>query len=165
MLLRKSHAITLYILNAYSNKTKGLLVELDNFEVKRRVRIPQGQATERFCLHNNRWLTGVMPVSMFVSAACWPPAQQTRPARSGERPTSPWWLSWASRATTQGRPLGAGCGTAPSLATPSTSSQVSTTGQLNVAVLVFGMIEKNTYTSSCNLNFDGLGFKKTTLQR
>ena len=54
MLLRKSHAITLYILNAYSNQTKGLLVELDNFEVKRRVRIPQGQATERFCLHNNR---------------------------------------------------------------------------------------------------------------
>lgn len=54
----------------------------------------------------------------------WPPAQLTRPVRSGGRLTSPWWRSWVSRATTQGRPLEAGCGTAPSPGTPSTLSPV-----------------------------------------
>lgn len=53
------------------------------------------------------------------SPVCWPPAQPTRPVRYGGRPTSRWWQSWASRATTPGRRLEAGCGTVRSPETPS----------------------------------------------
>lgn len=66
-------------------------------------------------------------VIIFMTAAvCWPPALLTRPARSGGPPTSHWWRSWASRATTQERRLAAGCGTVLSPGTHSISSQVNT---------------------------------------
>lgn len=71
-------------------------------------------------------VTLFMCVCLSSSPVCWPPAQQTRPVRSGGRPISRWWRSWASRATILERHQEAGCGTVLSLETPSILSPVST---------------------------------------
>lgn len=85
---------------------------------------------EAFCCFCLTWCQtekkNLIYVSPWMSPDYWPPAQRIRPARSGGRPTSPWWRSWASKATTPGRRPEAGCGTAPSPETRSTSLQVRT---------------------------------------
>lgn len=70
------------------------------------------------------WYQG-LSVFVVVYSGCWRPAPQIRPVRSGGRPTSHWWRSWASRATIPERHLEAGCGTALSPETPSILLPVS----------------------------------------